>query len=153
MTEGKKYTKYQEQYPVIHLSLKSGKQPDFELAYKMLKKEIQQEFERHRYVMDSLESIRQKIFLQILNDTADKSEWYQSVAFLSRCLEEYHRQKVIILLDEYDVPLENAYYCGFYKEMTDFIRSLFESALKSNLSLSFAVITGCLSISREYIFN
>ena len=153
MAEEKKYTEYQEQYPVIHLSLKSGKQPNFELAFKVLKKEIQQEFDRHRYVIDSLESIRQKIFLQILNDTADKSEWYQAVAFLSRCLEEYHRQKVIILLDEYDVPLENAYYCGFYKEMTDFIRSLFESALKSNLSLRFAVITGCLRISRESIFT
>ena len=153
MAEGEKYTAYQEQYPVIQLSLKSGKQPNFELAYKMLKTEIIQEYERHKYVLNSLESNNQKIFQQILNNTADDSEWYRAVAFLSKCLEKYYHQKVIILIDEYDVPLENAYYRGFYRQMTDFIRSLFESALKSNLSLKFAVITGCLRISRESIFT
>ena len=150
---GEKYTGYQQRYPVIQLSLKSGKQPDFELAYKMLKKEIIQEFERHRYVIDSLESYSCKRFLQIMDNTPDDSEWYQALAFLSRCLEEYHKEKVIILIDEYDVPLENAYYCGFYNEMISFIRSLFESALKSNPSLGFAVITGCLRISKESIFT
>ena len=153
MAEDKRYISYQEQYPVIQLSLKSGKQPDFELAYKMLKTEIIQEYERHKYVLDSLEPNNHKIFQRIINNIADNSEWYRAVAFLSKCLEEYHCQKVIILIDEYDVPLENAYYCGFYKQMTDFIRSLFESALKSNLSLKFAVITGCLRISKESIFT
>ena len=153
MAAGKKYVDHQEQYPVIELSLKSGKQPEFELAYTVLRKEIRQEFERHSYVLESLESIHQKKFLQILNDTAEKADWYQALAFLAHCLEEYHKQKVIILLDEYDVPLENAYYCGFYKEMTDFIRSLFESALKGNPSLKLAVLTGCLRISKESIFT
>lgn len=62
-------------------------------------------------------------------------------------------KKAIILIDEYDVPLENAYFRGFYDQMIDFIRSLFESALKTNDSLEFAVITGCLRISRESIFT
>jgi len=153
MAQDKKYAEYQEQYPVIQLSLKSGKQPNFELAYKMLKIEIIQEFERHKYLLDSLGPNNQKIFLQILNNIADDSEWYRAAAFLSRCLEEYHHQKVIILIDEYDVPLENAYYCGFYDEIASFVRSLFESALKGNPSLKFAVITGCLRISRESIFT
>ena len=71
----------------------------------------------------------------------------------SRCLEKYHGRKTIILIDEYDVPLENAWFAGFYDEMIGFIRSLFESALKTNDALEFAVITGCLRISRESIFT
>jgi len=69
------------------------------------------------------------------------------------CLKKYHNENVIILIDEYDVPLENAYYEGFYKEMAGFIRSLFESALKTNDALERAVITGCLRISKESIFT
>lgn len=81
------------------------------------------------------------------------SVYATALQFLSECLEQYHEQKVIILLDEYDVPLENAYFNGFYDKMVSFIRSLFESALKTNDSLEFAVVTGCLRISRESIFT
>ena len=81
------------------------------------------------------------------------SVYATALQFLSECLEQYYGQKVIILLDEYDVPLENAYFNGFYDEMVSFIRSLFESALKTNDSLEFAVVTGCLRISRESIFT
>ncbi len=76
-----------------------------------------------------------------------------SLKTLSECLKLYHGRNVVILIDEYDVPLENAYFTGFYQEMTGFIRSLFESALKTNDALEFAVITGCLRISRESIFT
>lgn len=151
--EGRKYTDHQERYPVIHLSLKSGRQSEFKLAYEMLKSEIIQEYERHRYVLDALESNNHRIYQRILDNTADDSVWYRSIAFLSRCLETYYGQTVVILLDEYDVPLENAYYCGFYDEMTGFIRSLSESAFKSNPALKFAVITGCLRISKESVFT
>ena len=68
-------------------------------------------------------------------------------------MENYHIEKVIILIDEYDVPLENAHFAGFYDEMSALIRSLMESALKTNESLKFAVITGCLRISKESIFT
>lgn len=153
VSEGRKYTDHQERYPVIQLSLKSGRQSEFKLAYEMIKSEIIQEYERHRYVLDALESNNQKIYQQILDNTADDSIWYRSIAFLSRCLDTYYRQRVVILLDEYDVPLENAYYFGFYDKMTGFIRSLSESAFKSNPCLKFAVITGCLRISRESVFT
>ena len=73
--------------------------------------------------------------------------------FLSKCLYEATEEKTVILIDEYDVPLENAYFRGFYGEMVDFIRSVFESALKTNDHLQFAVITGCLRISKESIFT
>ncbi len=73
---------------------------------------------------------------------------------MSECLEKYYGKKVIILIDEYDVPLENSFFEGFYDRMIAFIRSLFESALKTNSSLEFAVITGCLRISmRKYFYQ
>ncbi len=154
MTEGEKYTAYQEQYPVIQLSLKSGKQAVFENACNMVKLEIAKEYRRHGYIVSKLKNeIDREKFELLSNENMESSAWLEALAFLSRCLEEYYQQKVIILIDEYDVPLENAYYCGFYKQMTDFIRSLFESALKSNPSLKFAVITGCLRISKESIFT
>lgn len=88
-----------------------------------------------------------------MNHNASTAEYTHSLKFLSDCLERYHHQKVIILIDEYDVPLENAYFRGFYERMTDFVRSLLESALKTNENLQFAVITGCLRISKESIFT
>jgi hypothetical protein len=92
-------------------------------------------------------------YKRIRSGKADDSEYYSSLAFLSKCLYEACGKKSIILIDEYDVPLENSYYRGFYDEMIDFIRSLFESALKTNINLEFAVITGCLRISKESIFT
>lgn len=152
---GEKYLQHQQQYPVISLSLKSAKQPDYELAYGMLKKNIVEEFERHAYVLDRgcLTEREETVFRRTLKMEDDVQLYIDALKTLSGCLEKYHGKKCIILIDEYDVPLENAWFCGFYDEMTGFIRSLFESALKTNASLEFAVITGCLRISRESIFT
>ena len=155
MGEGEKYTKYIGQYPVINLSLKSAKQPTYKMAYESLIDEIMKEYRRHNFILDSdklLES-EKKIFLDISNGEAKEIEYAKSLQFLSICLEKYFGSKTIILIDEYDVPLENAFFEGFYDEMISFIRSLFESALKTNPSLEFSVITGCLRISRESIFT
>ena len=89
----------------------------------------------------------------LMTQKGSQAEMTTALKFLSDCLNIYHKQKVIVLIDEYDVPLENAYFRGFYEDMTDFIRSLFESVLKSNDSLEFAVITGCLRVSKESIFT
>ncbi len=155
MYAGKEYLEHMGQYPVIFISLKSAKQPTFEMAYKSLCGEIFKEFDRHRYILDSgiITEERKKTYKSILSGNADNITYAKSIAFLSECLEKYHNKKTIILLDEYDVPLENAYFSGFYDKMVSFIRSLFESALKTNPSLEFAVVTGCLRISRESIFT
>ena len=155
MEAGEEYTKHLGQYPVIFLSLKSAKQPTYEMAYGSLIDEIRKEYDRHSYVLGS-SGITEKVkkrYNSVLNMETDKITYARSIAFLSECLEKYHRQKVIILLDEYDVPLENAYFNGFYNEMVSFIRSLFESALKTNESLKMAVVTGCLRVSKESIFT
>ena len=154
MEVGEQYRSHMGQYPVINLTLKGGKQPDFELAYAMLKRQIAEEYKRHRYILDGdiLEEDRQRYY-QIMVEKADREAYADALQFLSQCLERYYGKKVIILIDEYDVPLENAYICGFYEEMIAFIRSLFESALKTNSSLEFAVVTGCLRISKESVFT
>ena len=152
---GEKYTKYMGQYPVISLSLKCAKQPDFQTAYECLVDEIAQEFDRHSYILlnSNLNSSEKNQFREMIEKKGPDSAWAKALNFLSRCLKKVYRKNVIILLDEYDVPLENAYFLGFYGQMSDFIRSLFESALKSNLNLEFAVITGCLRITKESIFT
>lgn len=155
MREGEKYLSHMGQYPVITLSLKSARQPNYRLAYDMLMDEIAEEYKRHFYVADGgcLTEEERARFRMIAGWKATESESAKSLQFLSRCLEKYYGKKAIILIDEYDVPLENAFMEGFYKEMVGFIRSLFESALKTNSSLEFAVITGCLRISKESIFT
>ena len=152
---GQTYLSHQQQYPVINLSLKSAKQPNYSLAYTMLKREIAAEYDRHRYVL-SCQKLTEKEkdqYQGIMGLGEDPALYIDSLKFLSACLSKYHSENVIILIDEYDVPLENAWASGFYEEMITFIRSLFESALKTNPHLEFAVITGCLRISRESIFT
>ena len=155
ISAGEKYTQNMGQYPVIFLSFKSVKQPDIYTAVWMLKKQIANEYIRHQYVLSSdflLES-EKELYKKIMMLCDDDRMYVDAIAFLSRCLAKYHRQKTIILLDEYDVPLENAYFSGYYDEMTVFVRSLMESALKTNEDLKFAVITGCLRVSKESIFT
>ena len=152
---GEQSMAHQGQYPVIKLSLKSAKQPSYEMAYKSLKGEIAKEFSRHNYLLcgEWLNDDEKERFRLIEGDKEEDIIYAKALDLLSACLEKYHNKKVIILIDEYDVPLENAYFQGFYDKMVAFIRSLFESALKTNDSLEFAVITGCLRISRESIFT
>lgn len=155
MKSGEQYTKHMQQFPVISLSFKSAKQPTYEMAYHSLLDEVAKEYDRHSFILSSglLESSEKEQFLKIRNQNASLIENAKSLEFLSRCLCKVYGKKVIILLDEYDVPLENAYFRGFYDQMTDFLRSLFESSLKTNMNLEFAVVTGCLRISKESIFT
>ena len=150
------YMAYQGQYPVISVSLKSMKQKNFTLAFETYKYLIKSEYSRHkdfifsRNVLDEEEKARYLSFIQV---DATETMYNQAIGFLSNCLKKAYQQNVIILIDEYDVPLENAYHEGFYDDMTNLIRSCFESALKTNPSLEFAVLTGCLRVSKESIFT
>ena len=152
---GESYMAHQGKYPIISLSLKSAKQPTYEMAYKCLVDEIAKEYKRHIYVLrgERLTEHEKKRFQTIMNHEGEGTDYVKALEFLSSCLMEYHEKKVIILIDEYDVPLENAYFNGFYEQMACFIRLLFESALKTNESLKIAVVTGCLRISGESIFT
>ena len=152
---GEEVLQHQQQYPVIFLSLKSAKQPNFEEAYKKICRALAEEFRRHQYLLEgnSLADDQKIMFQKIMAEQADYSAYNDALKFLSECLWQYHGKNTIILIDEYDVPLENAYLEGFYDRMIQFICSLFESALKTNPYLEKSVITGCLRISKESIFT
>ena len=149
------YMAYQGKYPVISVSLKSMKQASYTNAFYMYKNLIAKEYEKHKIILESdkiLDS-EKKVFQNIMEQRADQNVYLNSIRTLSDILAKYYEKNVIILIDEYDVPLENAYHEGFYDDMTNLIRSCFESALKTNPSLEFAVLTGCLRVSRESIFT
>ena len=154
MDAGEKYIEEMGQYPVISLSLKSMKQASYKSAFYCLKEDIAREFNRHRNLSEGIETeeIRLK-YHRFAAGTAEDDEYLTALKFLSECLYFFYGRKTVILIDEYDVPLENAYFNGFYDRMVVLIRSLFESALKTNDTLEFAVVTGCLRISKESIFT
>ena len=154
--EGEEYLKHQGKYPVITISLKGMKQETFEGALYNFKYNVMSEYNRHSEILksDKLSPGNRKHFEDVyyVKET-DEFIFYNALRFLSDCLCEAYGKNVIILIDEYDVPLENAYFCGFYDKMVSFIRSVFESVLKTNPSLEFAILTGCLRISKESIFT
>ena len=152
---GEDILRHQQKYPVISISLKSAKQPDFDTAYGNICQEIADEFRRHQYVLKSgrLDEDQKAVFRSIMSRNAKYEDYSRALKVLSESLAVCHGCKTIILIDEYDVPLENAYVQGFYDEMIVFIRSLFESVLKTNPHLEKGIITGCLRISRESIFT
>lgn len=143
---GEGYLEHMGKYPVIQLSLKSAKRNTFKNAADMLMTELAYEFKRHQYLVGDMGDEREQ-YMSFMLGKADLDRYSKSLKFLSECLHMYYGKKVIILIDEYDVPLESAHLNGYYKEMVDFIRSLFESALKTNPHLEFAVLTGCLPLN------
>ena len=155
MDAGIKYTSEMNKYPVVYISFKNIESDNFERSVKNLRDEIIREFERHSYVLDNdkINARKKARYINMMDEKTDDGELADGVRFLSECLEQYHSEKAIILLDEYDVPLENAYFNGFYDEMAGLIRRLFNTALKDNGSLCFAVLTGCLRVSKESIFT
>lgn len=152
---GSIYTEQMGKYPVISISLKSAKQPDFPQAFYAVQEAISQEYKRHEPFLEHMDLNPQEKqrYIRMTRMEAVRGECNTSLRFLSECLSKIYSSNVIILLDEYDVPLENAYFSGFYNEMAEFLRSLFESVLKTNPFLEFAVMTGCLRISKESIFT
>jgi hypothetical protein len=155
MTEGERYLSHMNRYPVIMLSLKAADQNTFNASFQLLKEELIREFQRHDYLLESdkIKDYTKLKLRKILAETATKDEYKNSINFLSKCLEQHFGEKVIILIDEYDVPLEKTFFKDYYEEMIEFVRSLLNTALKTNTSLAFAVMTRCLRISKESIFT
>ena len=140
-------------YPVIFLTLKGVEGLTFAKAKSMLSEIIKDEADRH-YILNSSEaltSVDKEAFMKILTGNEENIE--NSLKTLSRLLYKHYGKKVVILIDEYDVPLDKAYQNDYYHEMVSLIRGLFGQALKTNDYLQFAILTGCLRISKESIFT
>ena len=144
--------KWMNQYPVIFLSLKSVDGNDFSTAYSQLAYEIGALYKEHEYLLESpvLGEEEKKLFWQIKERKTGKIEVMRSLQILSQLLNKHYKKEVILLIDEYDVPIAKATSNGYYKEMLEIMKGLMQ-ALKDNPSLRFAVITGCLKIAKESI--
>ena len=140
-------------YPVIFLSLKGVEGLEFASAKRMLCTIIDREIGRHYYLKtsDALTDEDRTLFTKMLHGQDDNIK--DSIRMLSQLLYKHYGQKAVILIDEYDVPLDKAFQNGYYKEMVSLIRGLFGQALKTNEFLQFAVLTGCLRVSKESIFT
>lgn len=153
--------KYMGQFPVMSISLKGVDGDSFNGAKEMLRSLIGEEAMRFRFLADSLrlEAEERKRYAA-LTDVNGRGEYTMpdsllcnSLLLLSKYLHKHYGQKVVLLIDEYDVPLDKAYRAGYYDSMVGLIHSLFLQVLKTNDSLQFAVLTGCLRISKESIFT
>lgn len=157
MEAGEAYTDQMGKYPVFSLTLKSAKQENYDMAMYMIRSAVSTEFERHRAVVesakDALSPAEYEQYIEIAEGKTEEAVLRGALRLFSQCMYKATGRNTVVLLDEYDVPLENAYFRGFYQEMVDFIRAFFEAGLKTNDYLQLAVITGCLRISKESIFT
>ena len=153
--QGAEYTSRQGIYPTIFLTFKDIKSLDWADCFQLLKMTIAHEFKRHSYLLDddSLENWDRQTFQNIIYLEAEKGDYLQSLLFLSRLLERYHGEKVIILIDEYDTPVQAGYINNYYDLIIDFMRGFLGAGLKDNSALEKSVVTGIMRISRESIFS
>ena len=147
--------KYMGKFPVISVSLKGVDGLTFDVAYERLRRLIHDEAFRLNVLRDSpaIDENERDAYLRIVKGKDAYADIADSLKLFSRLLEKHYGRKVIILIDEYDVPLDKAYAYGYYPQMVDLIRAMFNAALKTNSSLFFAVLTGCLRVSKESIFT
>lgn len=147
--------KYQEKFPVVSVSLKGINGATYEEARRFLIKTINEEARRLSVLSDSteLDETDHELLTQLKKKEMTNDSLVYSIRELTELLEKHYGSKVIVLIDEYDVPLAKANENGYYDEMVLLIRNLFENALKTNNSLKFAVLTGCLRIAKESIFT
>ena len=146
---------YMGQFPVVSVSLKGVNGTNFEEAYEQLRIIIRNEARRLHVLRSSpaLTAEEQDTYIKLTGDNARPSGIAESLQLLCVLLEKHYGRKVILLIDEYDVPLDKAYANQYYPQMIHLIRAMFNAALKSNDSLYFAVLTGCLRVSKESIFT
>lgn len=147
--------RYMGKYPVIFISLKGVDGLNFEEAYGALRRIIRAEASRFRMLLSSekIADEDKQLFLRILQEKDTYDDVRDSLRMLSSLLNQCFSERVILLIDEYDVPLDKAFQHGYYEEMVSLIRGLFGQALKTNEFLQFAVLTGCLRVSKESIFT
>lgn len=152
---GEVYTRHQGQYPVIFLTFKDVKCATWEETYQKIKKLIALEFLRH-YDLESssrLNAYEKEQYSRIAQGTASPVEYQMGLELLSLMLHKHHGSETIIIIDEYDTPIQQGYSCGFYAEIIGFMRNFFSGGLKDNPHLSYGFLTGILRVAKESIFS
>ena len=139
--------------PVIKLDFKFLKQDNFEVMYGAFKEMIRELYSDREYVLSVLNDSEKEMFNKFFYRKANIEDYQKSIYILSKMLYKYSNKKVIILIDEYDVPIQQGYLEGFYDDIVSFIREVFSSSLKGNEYVEFAVMTGVLRVSKESLFS
>ncbi|MDD6196772.1 MAG: AAA family ATPase [[Clostridium] aminophilum] len=152
---GKDYQDYQGRYPVISLTFKDVKYPDWKSSRQKIAHILQVEFDRHRQVLEgeTLSRKQKEYFEKILNAEASDIELSAALEYLTAMLDAYYGIAPIIIIDEYDTPIEQGYSKGFYKEVTGFMRNFFSGGFKDNPHLSFGFMTGILKFAQGSLFS
>ena len=155
ISKNKDALKYQNKYPTIFISLKEMKNLTFDVQISSFSNVIYELLEKNLEILssDQLSDTTKDILNKLHNRSSCVEDLKISLRVITNALYTYYQQKVIVLIDEYDVPLQAAYQNNYYEEMVEFLRSVFSSALKTNDALEKGVMTGCLRISKESIFT
>lgn len=155
ITKNKDALKHQNKYPMIFISLKEMKSLTFDAQISSFSNVIYELLEKNLEILssDQLSDTTKDILNKLHNRSSSVEDLKISLRVITNALYTYYQQKVIVLIDEYDVPLQAAYQNNYYEEMVEFLRSVFSSALKTNDALEKGVMTGCLRISKESIFT
>ncbi len=151
----KSYRTYQGAYPVIFLSFKDAHQATWQDMYESLTITIRNEFKRHIEILknDNIANIDKQFFEEVLNDNVSKVEYQSSLGILSHILSAAYKSRIIVIIDEYDTPIQQGYSNGYYEEIIDFMRNLFSAVLKDNDVLEFGILTGILRVTKESLFS
>jgi len=144
-----------QKYPVLFVTFKDVKARSFAAAMTGIREQLVSAFAEHRYLLDEgkLDPTQAKRFQRVLSGEADEVELHYAFKWLSQALHEHHGERVVILIDEYDTPVQSGYANGFFDDVVGFFRNFFSAALKDNSSLFKAVMTGILRVSRENMFS
>lgn len=155
ISKNKDALKHQNKYPTIFISLKEMKNLTFDAQISSFSNVIYELLEKNLEILssDQLSDTTKDILYKLHNRSSSIEDLKISLRVITNALYTYYQQKVIVLIDEYDVPLQSAYQNNYYEEMVEFLRSIFSSALKTNDALEKGVMTGCLRISKESIFT
>ena len=150
---GEHYRSYQGKYPVIFLTFKDVKCESWEETYDLMTKLIRQEFKRHSELAGSDAITNPEYYQRIVDEQAGENDYMLSLMYLSQMLDEHHGTAPIIIIDEYDTPIQQGYASGFYDKVILFMRNLFSGGLKDNKHLSYGFLTGILRVAKESIFS
>lgn len=152
---GEKYRKLQGTFPVISITFKDAKFSDWGSTFEAIKNVIRDEYMRHSelFSSDYLNPVEQDYLSRLQSDRLNEVEYTRSLLNLERMLEKHHHSKAIVLIDEYDTPIQQGHSRNFYSEVITFMRNFMSGGLKDNSSLAFGVLTGILRVSKENLFS
>lgn len=152
---GDEYINQLGKYPVIFLTFKDVKDANWQSSYNKLQRLIIEEYERHNYLLNNqiLTSSEKDFYCSIISKETTQDAFEESLKYLSKFLERYHQSKVMILIDEYDAPIESGYINGYYDQIINFMRNLLSGGLKDNPSLEKGILTGILRVAKESVFS